>query len=85
MRGPSEDSGYEELRPRLNVLLLVKITKVDQNLLRMKHGVVIAKESAHQIVFRSLYFESYYFINLWLPITTFLNCKIPNRAVSHHE
>lgn len=46
MRGPSEHSGYEELRPRLSVLLLVKITKVDQNLLRMKHGVAISKESA---------------------------------------
>lgn len=46
MREPSEDSDYEALRPRLSVLLLVKITKVDQNLLRMKHGVAIAKESA---------------------------------------
>lgn len=46
MRGPSEDIDYEELRPRLSVLLLVKITKVDPNLLRIQHGVTISKESA---------------------------------------
>lgn len=64
MRGPSEDSGYEELSPRLSVLLLVKITKVDQNLLRIKHGVVIAKESAHQRVFSFLILRKLLFYKL---------------------
>lgn len=67
MRGPSEDSDYEELRPTLSVLLLVKITKVDQNLLRMKHGNAIAKESAPSEIFSFLMLQ-------------FVNCKIPKRG-----
>lgn len=66
MRGPGEDSDYEELRPRLSVMILLKITKVDQNLLRMKHGVAIATESAPSESFSFLILRKLLFYRLMI-------------------
>lgn len=73
MRGPIEDSGYEELRPRRSVLLLVKITKVDQNLLRMK---LLLKNQLHQRVFSFLILQNLLFYRIMITYTVTTICQL---------